>query len=436
VERSDYLELVHQAIRILKGGTEEVAAELEELMVKASSDLRFEDAALYRDRLEVLRKVGEDSNQVQFTTGATDCFGLYREGNNVELSVLTVRQGRLFESKTYGFENVEGPSEEMLSSALVQFYSSKQQIPEQILIPIEIEGVEAHADLYSEKRGGKVELKVPLRGSKARLLLLANQNAKQNFEGRFSDIKKSDRLLVALQDHLKLDSMPRTIECVDISHFQGGSTVGAMVCFKDAKPERSRYRTFHLSLEGKVDDFASIKEVVGRHLSRCVEENSLSDLMVIDGGKAQLSQAVLARNELGLEQPIMVGMAKKRVRSLPYFARAQSFDAAKLTKPERIFLESGEAAIVLNPRNEVLHLLERIRNETHRVAIGFHRKVRTGSTLKSALDDIPGVGEKRRNDLLREFKSIEKLSGASAEEISKRAGVPISLAKNIKRLLK
>lgn len=274
---------------------------------------------------------------------------------------------------------------------------------------------------------------VPHRGPKARLLDLASKNAKENFEARFSQLDKSDRVLKALQVELKLEDLPRTIECVDVSHFQGGATVAAVVCFKDMKPLKTRYRSFHLTQEGKPDDFASMREVVRRHLSRGAEENTLPDLLVVDGGPAQLAQALLVRRELGLLTPAIVGLAKKRTAQLPYGVRQARRTPAK---PERVYLEDATLPLILNRRSEALHLLERIRDEAHRFAITFHRKTRARRTFRSELDNIPGVGLRRRNDLLRAFRSIESIRAATPEELQQQAGIPLALAERISTHLK
>ncbi len=435
VDPKQYDAWLGQAIELLRGHTEEVREELIHEMERASEDLRFEDAAVLRDRIQVLQRISEDKQQVRFGEGAMDAFGMYREGSNLELSVLMVRQGRLFESKTFGFTEVEVPSEEVLSSLLTQFYTASRDIPRDVLIPLLLEDAAVHEELLAAHAGRPISITYPERGMKARLLALAARNAKENFEARFSEVSKADRVLKALQVELGLESMPRLIECVDISHFQGGATVGAVITFKDGRPEKSRYRLFHLSQEGKPDDFASMREVVLRHLSRCAEENTVSDLMVIDGGPAQLSQALAMRKELGLSGPPMASLAKKRALGsrLP-----QYFDSGPLPsfkKPERIYLEEKKVPLILSPENEALQLLERIRNEAHRFVITFHRKTRSNKTFRSVLDNIPGIGPTRKRRLLKEFRSMEALRAATPEEISTRCEMPLSLARRVEKLL-
>jgi excinuclease ABC subunit C len=435
VDHVQYLSWVDQAMSILSGNTEEVVRSLSYDMQKASEDLRFEDAALIRDRLQVLQRIGEDKKQVQFAVGATDAFGLYREGDKAELSVLMVRQGRLFEAKTFGFEDVEVGEEEILGSLLTQYYGGSSVIPELIVLPFELEDQNVREELYSDKAEAKVTFAVPQRGDKARLLVLAQRNAKENFEARFSDLNKTDRVLRGLQKEFSLEQTPRTIECVDISHFQGAATVASVVAFEDMKANKTRYRHFHLSQEGKADDFASMREVTLRHLSRGAEENTLPDLFVVDGGPAQLAQALAVRKELGLSTPAMVGLAKERViEGLGGKSRAYAIGKTA-KKPERVYVEGKSTPIVLSPASEVLQLLQRIRDEAHRFAITFHRETRSKRTFKSALDQIPGVGPARKLGLLREFQSVKAIKNSSPEEISTRCRIPLPLAQRIVEFL-
>jgi excinuclease ABC subunit C len=438
VDSEDYADWLRQAVQILEGNVSDVISDLEHSMERASEALRFEDAAIMRDRIAVLKRIGQEATESNYGTGSLDAFGLYREGNKFEVSVVMVRQGRLFESKTYGFEDINALDDEIMSSLLSQFYSGKRQIAETILIPFELEDRESREEYYSDIRGKKVSIALPQRGSKARLLALANQNAKENFEARFSGLDKSTRVLEAIQADFELEQMPRTIECVDVSHFQGGSTVASVVCFKDAQPEKGRYRVFHLSQEGKPDDFASMREVIRRHLSRCAEENTLCDLLVVDGGQAQLSQALAVRKELGLQTPAMVGLAKKRTASIPYRKAAAKSGKGKakgkritLEKPERIYVQERSVPVLLNPRSEAMQLFERIRNEAHRFAIQFHRKTRAKKSVRSVLDGIPGVGPNRKRELLRVFRSVDAIRKANPEELVERCKIPFSLAVKI-----
>jgi excinuclease ABC subunit C len=430
VDRERYLHWLDQAVRLLRGKNRAVIDELETEMERASSELRFEDAAEIRDRLDVLRRVAEDKPAVNFGTSSRDAFGLYREGERAELSVLTVRGGRLLGSKSFGFPDVEVSNAELLPQLLSQFYSESEDIPEEIIVPFELEDTESRRALYSERRGRSVHIITPQRGDRRQLLDLAEQNAKENYISRFNP-SISDSVGRALQSDLELEEVPRTVECADISHFQGGSTVGCIVSFLDGKPEKQRYRKFKLSQEGKPDDFASMREMIGRHLSRCAEENTICDLMVIDGGPQQLAMALAQRKELGLSRPMMIGLAKER-RARGHY-RGVLEPPAK--KPERIYFEGRTAPMVLRPGTVSFNFLTRVRDEAHRFAITFHRASRMKRTFTSRLDAIPGIGTERRKELLRRFGTINAILKAGPDEIAHRCRIPKKLAERIVLLL-
>jgi excinuclease ABC subunit C len=429
VDRIQYLDWVEQAIQILKGKNEEVIKKLTQDMEKASLLQCYEDAAVIRDRIDILKKMKDEQSSTDFGVDLVDAIGIYNEGGKIEISILLVRNGRLVESYTYGCESDLDPVE-VLGATISQFYSDKKTFPNLILIPLALEDLSVRGEMYSEKSGKTVSIVVPERGSKHRLLELAHANAKQNHEARYNAVDKIDRILNALQFELGLDQAPRNIECVDISHFQGSGTVGAIVSFCDGKPNKNNYRCFHLSQEIN-DDFASMREVLHRHLTRSMEEGALSDLIVVDGGRAQLSQAIAVREELGIDRPIFIGLAKKRRLSVHY--RSNLSDGSRSKKPERIFLENKEDPLILNPRSESLLLLEKIRDEAHRFVILFHRKTRQKKAIKSKLDNIPGIGKIRKVALLREFGSVDAIAQLSVEEICRRSGLTATLAR---RLLK
>lgn len=434
VDPLQYRQWVKTAAQILEGKNADLIGSMTQEMLRASDELRFEDAAALRDRIEAVKRITIDEPAMFFSQGAKDAFGICREGGNVEFSVLSVRQGRLFGSRTFGFEGNELPNGELLGSMVSQFYSGEEEIPEEILLPFPLEDIPAREALYSERRGSKVSILFPKRGDKARLVALAQENARENYTARLGGAGgRDDRDVKALQMELQLAEVPRTMECVDISHFQGGSTVASVVFFQDGRPEKSRYRHFHLTQEGKPDDFASMREVVTRHLSRCAEENTVCDLMIIDGGTAQLNQALGVRRELGLQMPAMIGLAKKRSAKIPYFGLSGG-GRTRGKKPERVFVEGQALPIVLRESSRALRLLERIRDEAHRFAVTFHRSVRSRRAFVSVLEQIPGVGEKRRKELLRVFGSVKKIAEAQPADLE-AAGVPEKLAIRIIEIL-
>ena len=432
VDKSQYSLWVEEAIQMLQGKNSEVIQSLEREMETASAELRFEEAAMIRDRLEVLRKFHHDKTQVLFGNATQDAIGLHREGSRVEISVLMVRRGRIYGARSFGFAEAAVSNEELLGSFLSQLYAGRSDVPDSVLLPHGLEDAHVREDLFAEQKGKQVELIVPKIGSKARLLELAISNARENFQARFSGVELGDTIARALEHELGLEEMPRTIECADISHFQGGATVASVVAFKDGRPDKSRYRHFILqNQEGKPDDFASMREVVRRHLSRGAEENTLADLLIIDGGPAQLSQALKERREIGMLRPALIGLAKKRTDKLGYRAHRAALARMRERKPERIYLEDRAEPIVLPPDSEALHLLERIRDEAHRFAIQFHRSRRAKKIFRSQLEGVQGVGETRRKLLLREFGSIKAIAQSSPEDLHSRCAIPLKLAERI-----
>ncbi|MBP9838542.1 MAG: excinuclease ABC subunit UvrC [Proteobacteria bacterium] len=430
VDREKYLEWVDGALKLLSGKNKEVVKNLETQMQLYSEDLNFEEAAVIRDRIAVINKFSGESSKGSFSENSQDAFGFYRSENKAELVILVVRRGRIFEVKNYNFNDVFGADEEFLESILTQYYQSGAEVPEQVLLPKLIEDLEVRENILAEKRKAKVKIIFPKVGSKSRLIALAEANAKENFSARFNSSNVADKILSELAKELDLEEIPRIIECADISHFQGKSTVGSVVSFKDAFPDKTRYRHFILSNEQN-DDFASMREVVGRHLSRAAEENTLPDLLVIDGGPAQLAQALKMRKELSLTRPVIVSIAKKRARGIGYRASNETIKRIKEKKPERLFLEDRDKAVILAPGSKSLNLIEKLRNEAHRFAITFHRSRRAKRIFTTNLDVIPGVGKRRRNLLLKEFGSVKLLSKVEAEEISARCNIPLALAKRI-----
>lgn len=431
VDRALYGEWVDRAIKILQGRDREVTQTLQEEMNRASEELRFEDAAEIRDRLHVLTKMREEAPAGDFSYASQDAFAIYREEGRAEVVVLLVRRGRIVETKDFGFAETVEEDDELLGEVLGQYYGGGAEIPSEVLLPFELEDADVREEILTERRGQAMKLVVPKIGPKMRLVTLAEQNARENFAARFGKSESAGRISVVLQRELRLENAPNVIECADVSHFQGGSTVGSVVCFEDGRPEKSRYRRFILSQEGKPDDFASMREIMTRHLSRCAEENTLPDLLVIDGGPQQLQQALDVKKELGLLQPEVVSLAKKRTLRVPYRMMQRSKESFAKKKPERVFRPGEKEPIVLRPESDALKLLERLRDEAHRFAITFHRQRRTKKTFRTALEGIQGVGPKRQLELLRAYGSVKAIARANPEELSERCKISLGLAQRI-----
>lgn len=413
-----YKSWIKEAIQILKGKNKELVEKLNRDMEKASEELRYEDAAVLRDRLSVLERVIRDRTELKVNfSERTDILGVYRDGTSAEIVINKAREGQTIHNESFSLTEIFFSTGEMLSGALLNYYEQEEDIPQQICLPVELEDQEGLAELLSQRAARKVTISVPKIGIKKRLVELARKNAAQAYLLK-SQSKDPSQALVALQHELSLEQTPRTIECIDVSHFQGSQTVSSVVHFKDGLPLKERYRTLNLSQEGKPDDFASIRETLVRHISRGLEENTLVDLIVVDGGKAQLNMALEARAEAGSSLPEIISLAKKRSRN-------------DQKKPERVYMPENSEPIVLTPGSAALNLLEQLRDEAHRFAITTHRKRRAKAGFNSKLSAIPGIGKHRRLKLLREFGSIDKIRKLTATEIAERVGMPVSLAENL-----
>ena len=390
ISNSEYGKWVEQALLVLDGSSTEIVPHLEAMMLKASTDLRFEDASRYRDAISLLNKMAQDKQEYEVNFVSRDVFGFYREGDQAEISVFIVRDGRIKDVHSYGLQSLIMDDCELFGEVLGQYYGGGAVAPDEILLPVTLRDSKVREELIASQRGRKTKILSPKRGSRARLVQIAQNNAKENYAARFPGNNQS-KVLQSLQRALGLSEFPKTIECVDISHFQGTDTVASVVFFEEGKPNKSRYRKFKLSaaIEGKPDDFASMREVLKRHLSRCAEEKTLSDLMIIDGGVAQLKQGLLIKQELGLDKPEMIGLAKKRERVAgkkkmsEFEENVLKLSVGKVIKPERVFVVGQDEPIVLPSHSSEEYLIEQIRDEAHRFAIKFHRELRSKRVLRS-----------------------------------------------------
>ena len=428
VSREEYLELVKQAVAILQGKTKGVLSILTKKMEAASEALRFEEAAAWRDRIETLERFQSGHSLISFRGESRDVFGLVREGVQAALCVLLVRNGRIAETKTFILEDVQLSDDEALESALQQFYEGGREIPPEILVPRELENATLIQAGLAARRGGKLEVLCPQRGSKARLISMAELNARHAFEGSRTQESRWEEVSRGLAQAVGLKQMPRRVECVDISNFQGSDTVGAIVAFFDGIADKAAYRRYKVAQEGKPNDFASIYEVVSRRIRRGVEDGDMPDLLVIDGGAGQLSMALKAREDLRASVDI-VALAKMRTEG-----EALSQEIEK--KPERLFVPGREDSLPLNEGDAVTRFLVRIRDEVHRFVITFHRDTRSRRVFRSVLDTVAGVSPESRTRLLKQFRSVEAIRQAAPEEVAKAGRIPLALAKKVQAKLK
>jgi len=386
----------------LEGRRGELLKELRRRMLEASDHERFEEAGACRDLISTVEQLEEKQKVAAAGGDDRDIVAYYREGPLVAANVFHMRGGRVLDRREYYWENQEtfDPSE-FIASLLKQMYLEQQYIPAFIHIPVDFEDRPVLEELLSEKRGHKVEILTPQRGEKRAMLELAEKNAAYSFDQRFPVLKPSARaILESLQESLGLPEMPTRIECFDISHFQGSDTVASMVVWEHGKMRKADYRHFIIRTVTGIDDFASLREVVGRRYKRLLAENKpLPGLVLIDGGIGQLHAAAAAIEELGIINLPLASIAKK----------------------EEILYVYGQEQepIRLDPHSPVLHLIQQVRDESHRFAVRLHRQRRDSRRLRSEICEIPGVGEKTARKLLENFGSLEQIRAASEEELMK-----------------
>jgi excinuclease ABC subunit C len=447
----EYRQGVEDAIEFLEGREGELVSRLRERMQAAAADMRFEDAGRVRDQLHAVERSLEKQRVLMSDQGDRDVVGLFREGPSLVLQVLSMRAGKLLDSRAYPFTEQEFPDEEVVSSFLSLFYE-QNAAPDEVLVPVEPSNAAALAEVLSERRGRRVRLVTPQRGAKADLLEVARRNAAQSFRSWHEKDEQREQAMTALTRSLHLAKEPRWIECYDISTFQGSVAVGSGVSMKDGEPDRANYRRYKVKGVHGQDDFAMLHEVLVRRLRRGLAEGAFPDLLVIDGGKGQLQAALAAAHDLGVPtKPAagnegvpfveMIGLAKSRLldpgaaRVISARRRSRASDLADAAEaqgrgfvselartPERVFLPGRKDPIVLRQNSAELYLLARVRDEAHRFAITFHRKLRGSRNLQSVLEQIPGIGAGRRRALLRTLGSLKRVKEATVEQLEEVEG--------------
>ncbi|MDQ3866037.1 MAG: excinuclease ABC subunit UvrC [Actinomycetota bacterium] len=424
VSPEGYRVIVDGVIEFLSGETRPIIRELEAKMHAAAQGQRFEEAARYRNRLFAVRHLAERQAADKRAIGTVDVIGIATNGDRAAVQVFPLRGGRLVDRHSFHLENVAGQDVATLLEAFcLEYYGSAPAVPPEIVIPAEAGEGEALAGFLTELRGSSVEVRPARRGEKRRLQELAKQNAELALaqDAAESERKRIRRVeaLEELREGLNLESLPVRIECFDISNIQEQAPVGSMVVFQDAVPKKAHYRKFGIRRQGRQDDFAMMAEVVSRRFARARSVTSeeydesfaaVPNLVVVDGGKGQLAAALAAMQEYDLPRVAVIALAKRA---------------------EEVFLPGRADAIRLDPASPGLQLLQRIRDEAHRFALGFHRQRRDAQARESILDALPGVGPSRKRALLQHFGSPERLLAASPEELEGVPGVPAKTGREI-----
>ena len=436
ISQEDYREMIKELGAFLNGRTDNIIKRLEEEMQQASADLKYERAAQLRDTLDAVQRIVEEQRIISTKFTDSDVIALADLENDACIQVFFIRGGKLTGREYFLVENIDKTADQdLLAEVIKQFYDQAPNIPPEILLPREIEEAKIINQWLKSQRGGKkVELVVPRRGEKKKLVAMAAENAASMLTAlktqENSERDRAEGALSDLQSQLNLSAPPLRIECYDISNTQGTALVGSMVVFLDGRPEKAHYRQFNIRTVQGPDDYASMDEVLRRRLQRLVlastEESkpggkvdpsfsALPDLILVDGGKGQLNRAVEVLAEFDLLDTIPIaGLAKKY---------------------EEVFLPEEDYPVRFDKNSPGLHLLQRSRDEAHRFAITAHRKRRSKKGLESSLEKIPGIGPTRRQELLKKFHTIQNIRDASLEELSQTPKITLKIAQSIKKHL-
>ncbi len=430
VSQEEYGRAVDGAAMLFEGRISGLVQSLRARMREAADREQFELAARLRDQIFALNRALERQSVALPDTVDRDVIGIAIDGESACAQVFFVRGGRLSGRETFHLRAPGTPTEnEVLSAFLSQYYAAAAVVPKEVLLPVEPDEADEIAHWLSSLRGNKVRLKVPQRGEKRRLVELACDNARYSLkrEGAAAALvgEEASDALAELAEVLSLSAFPQRIEAFDISNTQGGEATGSMVVFEDGRPRRDAYRRFKVHLAGKPDDYAMMREVLLRRFRRGLAElhdptvshgkfSQFPDLLLIDGGKGQLAVALSVLEELELDGIEAIGLAKRH---------------------EEIYRPGESTPLRLPPESKALLLLRHIRDEAHRFAITYHRKLREKRSLASVLDEIPGIGPKRKKALIKAFGSLEKLKQASVDEIAALPEIPRSLAELIAQRL-
>jgi excinuclease ABC subunit C len=420
VAEPEYLEMVAQVELFLAGRQTEVMSQLKQQMEAASENLEYEKAAKIRDRLRALETVIE-KQQVFFKDKkvSQDIIAEAHANKLIAICIMRVREGKLTSSETVCLPLTDRTSwDEAYQSFIDLYYTSVEDVsvPQEVMLQHQVEDAAALSDVLSAKSKYSVRVGIPQRGGKVKMIEMAKKNAELALEKEITEKQEADakvvRLIAHLQEELGTVKPPRRIECFDISNIQGTDNVASMVVFEDGQPKKSDYRRFKIrGVEGVANDFASMKEVVGRRYSRLQKEQKpFPDLIIIDGGKGQLNAALEALAELNIKDIDIIGLAKKQ---------------------EEVYKPGNSSPLLISRRSEALHVLQRTRDEAHRFAITFHRKLRAKRSLMSGLDLLPGVGASRRKLLIQHFGTFEKVKEATLEELKAVPGLPKNVAASI-----
>ncbi|MFW6162237.1 MAG: excinuclease ABC subunit UvrC, partial [Planctomycetota bacterium] len=418
VDEAAYGELLDEVELFLRGRSDELAERLRGKMAEASERMEYELAARYRDQLRAVERTVEKQTITSARAADRDVFGYFKAGDRMQVQALLVRRGRLERVPSYAVNTKGLSGEGAFAEFLRRFYASAGFLPPEVLVPVEPPDRAALAEWLSERRGGKVELRRPQRGDKARMVRMAMENAESAFRAAHASERDREQVLERLQQSLGLGRLPERIECFDISNIQGAQAVGSMVTFEHGVPNKARYRRYKIRTVEGSDDFAMMREVLGRRLRRGMTEDDLPDLLVLDGGKGQLGAVCDLMDEMAVGDVDVVALAKSRDKR-----KGTGPGGERVHTDERVFLPGRPEPVVPEQDSPELYLLTRLRDEAHRFAVSYHRKLRARPYKHTVLDRIPGVGPARKKALVAHFGSVRAIRQASIKELEQVPGI-------------
>ncbi|MEE9259079.1 MAG: excinuclease ABC subunit UvrC [Nitrospinaceae bacterium] len=425
IEPEEYSKVVNDVIFFLKGKDTELMKSLKEKMEHASAEMRYEEAAAFRDKIAAVKTVMGKQKIISTSLEDQDVVGYCREKGNAMVQVLVIRSGKMIGEKIYKMKSLNEMEEnETLSSFLKQYYADEVLLPSEILLPHTVEDEGLISKWLSKKKGSRVRIDVPCRGKKRDLIRMAEENARFAMRTEADKGEVATRMLEELQEVLQLKNFPEVIEGFDISNISGVHSVGSMVYFKNGQAEKSKYRKFKIAQVEGIDDYAMLREVMLRRYRRLLREGSVfPSLLLVDGGRGHLNTAYKVLQEVGLADKVdLACIAKGKWRN--------NIDT------DEVHLVHRKGTVLFKENSPSRYLLQRIRDEAHRFAITFHRKLRGKKSLASPLESIPGIGKKRRLLLLKHFGSLDQIRTASRKELESVPGITEDLARTINTRLK
>lgn len=421
IEKADYDRIVKQVRLFFEGRGHDLIKDLRVEMERAAEDLRFEQAARYRDLVDALTKTLNKQQAEAPYLFDRDDFGLYREGGNGVVLVCFVRAGKIIGQRVFPFTQQEGDDEEVIAQIVQAYYADENVVPDEVLVPFRLGDMhETIEEWLGDLRGAKVRLHPPQRGDKVVSVQLAVENARQQFELRRQKLADGQDVLDAVFQTLQLERFPHVVECFDISNVQGQNAVASQVTFVGGRPAKDRYKRYKIRTKSTPDDYAMMREALTRRIERALREDDWPDLIFVDGGRGQLAVARSVLEDRGLKRPDLAAITKIREQ-----------DPANPGAEDMVYIPGRKNPITFKRGSTTLFFIQRVRDEAHRFALEYHRMLRSRSQMKSVLDEVSGVGKTRKKALIAHFGSLKKMREADFADIARVPGIGEETARKI-----